>query len=210
MAITELIFGAPTMVEIGNPIPVLGVIQFDCSVSEVHSGEAEITDHPVEAAVGAGSVISDHIRVMPEAIEINGLVTNTPLVFLASLTAPSPVFPFVPTPLLDRVDEAYKTLQKLKNAGSLLDIVTSLRTYSSMAISSLVINRNAQTGNVLDCTVGLREVITATSLALESPIPDDVANQAAAAKAKLAKAEASASQSSTAQSTLSSLLGGLI
>ena len=100
-------------------------------------------------------------------------------------------------------------LQELRKSGALMDAVTSLRSYQNMAIASLVITRNAETGNVLDCTVGLREVMTATSLAIGSPVPNDVANNAAAQKAKLAKQEASAKQAQTSQSTLSSLLGGL-
>lgn len=213
MALTELIFGAPVEVRIGNPIPVLGVIQFDCSLSERHAGDAEVTEHPVETVIGAAGVpgvVSDHIRALPEELEINGIVTNTPIVFLASALAESPVFPFKRSPLQDRADTAYWTLRQLKNAGHLLDVVTSLRTYSNMAITSLVVARDVSNGNVLNCTVGFREVKTATSLAFEKPIPDDVANNKAAEKAKQAKNAASQSQSAGAQETLTSFIGSFL
>jgi hypothetical protein len=147
---------------------------------------------------------------MPEELEINGIVTNTPIVFLASIAAESPVFPFTPSPLQDRADTAYWTLRQLKNAGYLLDVVTSLRTYSNMAITSLVVVRDVNNGNVLNCTIALREVKTATSLAFELPIPDDVANNAAAEQAKKSKNAASQSQSGTSQSTLSSFVSGIL
>jgi hypothetical protein len=213
MALTELIFGAPVEVQIGNPIPTLGIVQFDCSISERHAGDAEVTEHPVETLTGAAGVpgvISDHIRALPEELELNGLVTNTPLVLLASAFAKSPVFPFIISPLQDRVDTAYWTLRQLKNAGQLLDVVTSLRTYSNMAITTLVVTRNVDTGNVLNCTIGLREVKTATSLAIAKPIPEDVANNPAAEKAKVAKNTATQGQSGQSQSTLSSFVGSIL
>jgi len=199
--ITELIFGEPTRVQLGKILlPTVGIIEFDCSLSETHSAEAEVTDHPVEN----GSVMSDHIRALPETVEINGMVTNTPLVYLASLLAKSPVQPST-IPTFDRVNAAYLKLNELKNSGTLIDVVTSLRGYTDMAITSIVIVRDATTGNVLNCTVSLREVVTATSLAIGSPIPNDVANKAAAHKAKLAKDAATAKQAETAQQARSGL-----
>lgn len=204
MAITELIFGAPTRVQIGKLIPpTVGLIELDCSVSETHTAVCEITDHPVEF----GSVISDHIRSLPESVEINGLVTNTPLVYLASLLSKSPVKPSLLPAWGDRVDAAYQKLLELKNAGVLIDVVTSLRTYSDMAITSIVITRDAATGNVLDCAIGLREIVTATSLAFDLPIPDDVANNAKKEQAKKDKTAADAKKTEKADNTSAIMKG---
>ena len=204
MAITELIFGEPTRVQIGSLLTV-GIIELDCSVSETHTGTCDITNHPVEA----GSVMSDHIRELPDEVEINGLVTNTPLVFLASLTSKSPVKP-ESVHVLDRVGAAYQKLRELKSSGVVMDVVTSLRTYTDMAITSLVISRDAATGNVLDCNISFRKIVTSTAFAIGAPIPNDVANKAAAHKAQLAKDAASAQQATTAKQSLTSLLGGFL
>ncbi len=71
-----------------------------------------------------------------------------------------------------------------------------------MAIETLSIIRDADKGNVLDCTIGLREVKTATSLAIEKPIPEDVANNPAAEKGKVAKNSATQGKAASAKSTL--------
>ncbi len=202
MALTELIFGTPVRVQVGHQYPynLLGLMQFDCSVSEIHMGETEITDHPVEATLeSAGAVASDHVRVLPESVEINGIVTDTPITYLASLSAASPISPFTPYPGQKRVDAAYALLRDLKDSGAKIGVVTSLRTYENMVIKSLRISRDEKTGNVLDCTILLREVSTVTSLSLEGPMPTNVANQKATEKAKVAKEEASSKQQAASQ-----------
>ena len=198
MAITELLFRhTPTKVQIGKLVPsTVGLIEFDCSLSETHTALCDVTQHPVES----GSVMSDHIRALPESIEINGLVTNTPLMYLASLFARSPVKPSVLiVPGRDRVNEAYLKLHELKNKGVLIDVVTSLRGYKDMAITSIVITRDATTGNVLECVVALQHVVTATSLAFDLPVPDDVANNAKAEQDKKDKKKAKKKQAKKAK-----------
>lgn len=53
----------------------VGAIKFDLIVSENHSIEAQVTEHPIED----GSVVSDHIRELPRKGSLSGLVTNYPL-----------------------------------------------------------------------------------------------------------------------------------
>lgn len=197
MALTELIFGITRT--------TVGVVQFDATVSETHVEEAEITDHPVEG----GDEVSDNIRSRPRSIQINGRVTNTPIAILASLTAPSPLTSsFLPS-LGDRVGDAYAELQRVKNTGTLVDVVTTLEEYSSMAIQSLVTTRDKNTGNVLDCVISLKEVRVTSTLASNLPIPTEAAAAAAANAGTKSTGAASASQSGAGESILSSLLGGL-
>jgi hypothetical protein len=80
MALLSLIFGEKAKARIG-------IVELDASLSETHSMSAEVTNHPVEE----GSEISDHIRKQPDSIQISGVVSNTPLVYLASIQAPSPL-----------------------------------------------------------------------------------------------------------------------
>jgi len=197
MALTDLLFGAPIKAQVG-------VVQFDCSLSEGHTSDSEITDHPVEL----GGIISDHIRELPEELELNGVVSQTPIAILASLSAKSPVTDdFLPA--ADRVEAAYSKLRELKKNGDPLTVVTALRNYSNMLIKTIGISRDADTGNILNCTLSLREVKQASALAIDLPIPADVANKAAANAGKASKGAGSADQAAKSQSILSSLLGAL-
>ena len=60
---------APTRVVIDDSITI------DCSISERHTSVVELTRHPIEE--GANPV--DHAREQPERVQMDGLLTNTPL-----------------------------------------------------------------------------------------------------------------------------------
>lgn len=60
--------GLPQHVEIGD-------VWVDVSIRESHEATADVTLHPVEE----GTDIADHIRPEPRTIQIDGLVTNTPI-----------------------------------------------------------------------------------------------------------------------------------
>jgi len=198
MALTELIFGEKRTLDVG-------VVQFDCSVSETHNHEVDVTSHPVED----GADVSDHIRKLPVGLEINGLVTNTPVIFLASLQAPSPIWGDLKR-TTDRVDAAYEKLQEIMDNGEMVDVVTSLKLYENMAITSLSVVRDVDRGNVLDCTMSLREIILAKKLTIDLPTPKEVANKIAQNKGKKGSKAASAKEASKMADTGSiaaSLLG---
>lgn len=191
MALTELIYGSPTLAQVG-------LVQFDCSLEETHIDEAEITSHPVEV----GSDISDHIRKLPVAIQLNGLVTETPIVLLASLFAKSPlVIDLNPTDT--RTESAYGELRRIMDDGETVDVITSLREYTNMAITSMSVVRNRDNGNVLNCTLNLVEIIQATAFAVDLPLPVNAANKAAANAGKVAKKAPSAEQATAGPSALS-------
>jgi hypothetical protein len=50
-------------------------IWIDCSISEQHSSQAEVSRHPVED----GADVTDHVRLQPDSLSIEGLVTNQPI-----------------------------------------------------------------------------------------------------------------------------------
>jgi hypothetical protein len=203
MAITELIFGAPVKAQIGTQPPLLtGLMQFDCSLSEVHTDEAEVTEHPVET----GANITDHIRKLPATVEINGLVTDTPIAILASVTAKSPVQGAL-IPSQKRSDDAYTLLQQFMENGDLLRIVTSLRDYDNMALTSLSVTRDAANGQVLNCVASLREVFKAKDLSILLPVPQEVQNKGESNQGNKDKEKAKPKQEERATSSLSSLTG---
>lgn len=177
MSLVEFIFGGPQKVTFGSTPAELGVgfVQLDCSVSETHTDTAEITSHPVED----GSIMTDHIRKLPVQLEIRGLITNTPIEYLASVNAKPPIFAsdgFVTsTPSSNRVDDGYALMQLMMKNGVVMTVVTGLRNYSNMAIESLAVSREAATGNALDCIINMREVQKAKALSVDLPIPENPA-----------------------------------
>jgi len=182
MSISELIFGSKVRAKVG-------LVQFDCSVSETHSDEATVTEHPVEE----GTNISDHIRKGPASLELNGIVTNTPIVYLASLQAISPLDGDL-APVQDRAELAYAELQQIMKDGRTVEVVTSLRTYQNMALTGMSVTRDATTGQVLNCSLSLREITVAVTQTVKAPAPDSTANNKPVNKGKKVKTPATPKQ----------------
>lgn len=133
----------------------------DASVSENHQIEVEVTDHPVEV----GADMTDHRRRKPYKLTMEGIVTNTPLPKdsdpVQSLTAPTGSGitwqsrgqgdPTLAT-------TAYLKLLDLADSARLLTIITALKTYENMTVTSIDVPRNAQIGQALRFTAQLREI----------------------------------------------------
>jgi hypothetical protein len=132
-------------------------VEFDVSESESHRSSAKITDHPVEA----GAQISDHVVPEQDSLELTARVTNTPIVSQDETATLSPF----------RAEEAYRRLIELKNARETVSVITSLREYENMIITSVGVSRNASSGNVLALSISLRQIRTATSEIVTLPIP---------------------------------------
>ncbi len=141
-------------------------LEIDATVSETHTGSAQLTDHPVESSTD----ITDHIRRLPEELQITGIVSDTPIIALASLRAT----PSVPgTNPAARAEAAYQFLKDIKDQGRLVDVATKLRDYTSMAITSLSVTRDKDTANVLSFSLSLREIQIATTEVVTPPVPLD-------------------------------------
>jgi hypothetical protein len=186
MSISELVFGSKVRAQVG-------FVQFDCMLSETHSDEATVTDHPVEE----GANISDHIRKGPASLELNGIVTNTPIVYLASLQAISPIEGDL-TPVQDRAELAYAELRRIMEDGETVDVVTSFRNYENMALTGMSVTRDAATGQVLNCSLSLREITVAVTQTVKAPAPDSTANNKPVNKGKKVKSPATPKQSESA------------
>lgn len=128
-------------------------LELDASLSEEHSSEADVTEHPVEV----GSDIADHKRKKPMQVKITGLVSNTPLKFLNV------------GELGEAAVGAWDLLLQLQASNNLITIVTSLKKYDNMAIVSLTTPRDAKRGHCLEFTATMREIFTAKSEQVAAP-----------------------------------------
>jgi len=113
--------------------------QFDATLNEKHSEEAQITQHPVET----GMSISDNVLQKPAKLEIQGIVSNTPL---------------------DNTNERsrdisyWNDLVEIKNKGELVVVATAARVYDNMLITNIAGIRSAGKGQSIDIAISLEQV----------------------------------------------------
>lgn len=136
---------------------ILATVTFDVSENETHKSTAKVTDHPVEQ----GANVADHIQDMPDTLDLVARVSNTPIVSESEAVLLDP----------QRAEAAYQTLRTMKKAATTCQVLTTLRSYTNMAITSVSVTRNASTGDVLAVTVSLQEIRTATSETIAAPTP---------------------------------------
>ncbi len=75
----------------------------------------------------------------------------------------------------DRVGDAYQYLEKIQEDGTLVDVITTLKEYSNMALTALSVTRDAATGNVMNAQLTLRKIFQVSTLTVEVPEPKEVA-----------------------------------
>lgn len=209
------------------------VIQIDASIKETHGRESPPTEFPVENGVG----ITDHIQIKPFTLEIEGMISDTPiggvkgLLTEAATTATSALLPPIGTVALGGAFAlfsalssskspsvaAYGQLLQLQAAAQPFDVLTSLYRYDNMWIKSISVPRDAQNGNVLLFTVSLVQLLIVTPQSVNVQIfanPGLSANQADAGEQGLDPASAFKAGETKAQSLLNinggaSPIGGL-
>lgn len=115
-------------------------IGLDVVPSENHVISSTITDHPVEE----GSNISDHARPDPDRLTLECIISNTPL----------------PPLSVDwnRAQNSWVALRKLRDAGSLVTVLTTLGRYESMEIEQVSVTRDAPSYNALAFTVSFKKI----------------------------------------------------
>lgn len=139
-------------------------IAFDCTVSERHSDQLTITDHPVEE----GANVSDHAQKEPPVLELNGIISNQPIL----LNVVDDLQPSVAGGSPDnRAQDAYDEFIRLQESASLLQIATEVRDYEDMMIASIAVQRDKDTRNILDIGLTLRKFRVATVESVEAPEP---------------------------------------
>lgn len=118
----------------------VGSITFDNTISEDYRFNSKVTSYPVER----GTIVSDHIINLPDTIVISGLVTDTPLNFLATF---------------NRSISVFNSLIQLHETRSVVTVQTGLRQYENMAITSLDVPRTIATGQTLTFNIELQRII---------------------------------------------------
>lgn len=125
----------------------------DASLSESHNRESEVTEFPVES----GADFTDHIRQLPVEIEIEGIVSATPIgrvALLRDLDGGSGILP---------TEEALAHLERIFERRQPVTVQTDLQLYERMAMTSLQIPRDRETGKALRFTATFRQIRVITN-----------------------------------------------
>lgn len=118
----------------------LNLVTFDTMVAEEHRFTSRVTYFPVES----GTIVSDHIINQPDVVILSGLITDTPLNILA---------PF------NRSVAAFNQLIQIHERRQVVDIVTGIKIYRNMAITSLDVPRTVKTGQTLTFNIQLQRIV---------------------------------------------------
>lgn len=171
----------------------LQAIEFDAVVRDSHESTSEATEHPVED----GAVANDHIRRRPDRVTLECVVSNTPTRVpatqmdgttgaLSGVTISDAATGLVLAKAsalvfsgeFDRVRTVYDELLRLKNSGTLVGIITSLRDYQDMALLRVSPVREASTGNMLVATVEAQQFTIVSTEIVDSPSAEPEENRA--------------------------------
>lgn len=176
MGLLGLIFGQKRVQLILNDSTV---VQFDCSIKEVHSRESPATEFPIED----GTDVSDHIIQKPFSLELTGMISDTPIgdagsliseaatTLTSGLSAPLGVIASgasgaIGSALFSALGlsnspsvAAYLQLLNLQEQAEGLTVLTSLKRYEDMYITSISVPRDAETGKAILFTVKLSQLM---------------------------------------------------
>lgn len=129
---------------------------------------AVITDYPIED----GSSIGDHRKKNPDAVEIEGMVSGSPLISVSTVEplalkgdGTSLSQPSAPSAM----QAAHDLLHDIHDKHRWVTVVTEYRTHENMLLESLEIPRDAKTGMAFDFTVSFKHVSVVTTQATALP-----------------------------------------
>lgn len=137
----------------------VGEISLDLILTETHSLNAAVTQHPVQD----GSTISDHITILPRSGTMRVLVSNFSLStaegdaqaawdeIYAQGEAAQKTLP-------NRAADAWEKLKDLVKRRELVKIVTALEVYEDMALTRVETVRDGDTGDALEIDIDYEQV----------------------------------------------------
>lgn len=121
----------------------------DATITQAPTFESEITDHPVES----GSDVSDNIRPKPVSLEVECIVSDTPIGAISSDPTRNTASGD-PRPSKD----AYDRLYAIWNMKKLVTVVCAFGTFINMALEKFAPKRDDKTGNSLQYSGTFRQI----------------------------------------------------
>lgn len=131
-----------------------GVLTFDATMNESGTDAIEVTKHPVEQ----GIEITDHSQPEPTKLSLSGVFTNTPL--------------GDDSPEVNRDIRLYESLRALQAKREPVTVVTGIRIYQDMIITSVGGARDSGSGQEINVTVEFQQVRFAQQAVV--PVPPGI------------------------------------
>lgn len=172
-AASALIPGGVFIIPQGN----IGGVAIQATIEEMLTDTLEVTEHPVEA----GAMISDHAYARPYEIQLRCGWTNSGQSSIGnSLATLSPGSTILSPDYVSSVYSQLLALMQPQANGPFapFTVLTSIRSYTSMLMTSLSLTRDAKTSNALMIVANLRQVIIVTTTSTTLPPTVDQANPA--------------------------------
>lgn len=136
------------------------VIELDVTLDVNLAHTMTVTDFPVED----GTQISDHTQKLPDVVTFRSLISATPLRLIS----------FNPIIGDARPRAAFELMEELQDSGELVRIVTDVKTYDNMVLTSLTAPRRRDTKNALLFTAIFREIKLVSSQVVQLPAEEEV------------------------------------
>ena len=202
MAFLDSILGGSKVTSIGETGG--DPINLDASVREVHSVSGEVSEHPVESGVD----IVDNYRVLPRQLQIDGVVTNSPL----STEFPGASLINSAIGLIngdeDPIINAWQEFERFFDEAVVLTITTSLRDYVNMVLTGIEVTRDAENANKLTFSASAREIIFVDTQEGDAiTLPDSVLGQSSTSAGKATNSPANATQAKESSLALKGFQG---
>ena len=174
MALLDLLGQGAAPVKIGSNLI------FDCVLRESHDMTNKVTEFPVED----GSSISDHIISSPRELQIEGIITNSPVSIFGGRLSEGARGTAQDGKLtgrgVNRAELAFKELERIHTSGQLVNITGRYKVYENMAMISAPVVRDPGDGDSIHFTASFRTIskvvlMTATASVSRSKIKNDMA-----------------------------------
>lgn len=117
----------------------VGVVELDVTLTENHTFNSRATNFPVET----GGDVTDHIINDPDILTLSGIVSDTPLNIFSFFT---------------RSIDAFNRLVDLHERRVPVTVVTGLKVYQNMVMTTLDVPRNINTGQSLTFNIVLQNI----------------------------------------------------
>ena len=125
----------------------MGELIIDGFLSETYEFCNELTTHPVES----GYSFVDHIHNKPISLQLEGVISNTPMSFIG-LQAIKSATNFFNGKSNDLLSEAFLKIEDIFAKREVLTICTSMKEYQNMVLESLTIEKNNNACLRFSCT----------------------------------------------------------